>query len=455
MTNISQLRFAPAVQSMLDFIAPYRGWIEKMVGTSFSNTVTFELETPLTQTVVSKFLKGARLDRLSSGQNTASLKSIRRWSVPPGISPRVALSRSRDDQALLSARRTAWTAEWIECPVALWLRGLRNAMVAVNVPYVSFAQGLTSDWKHWIIVNKTEVTPALELLETLLAEPSKAIMAYRGHSTALPAGAYNWDKLVLDPVVTRLVKRDFETLFDREKWFHENGLPFHRGYLFYGPPGNGKTSVIRVMAAHPAIAPYTINLHGEHIDDDSLTELFELAYASAPALIILEDIDRLFPEDAEDDRRTKVSLQHLLNCLDGVIVNDGVIVVGTANNPSALDPAILKRPGRFDRVVAFKNPTAELRLAYLLKLASRLEDAALVEAVAESEGFSFAHLRECYILAAQFTFEEERDITGADLAQAVKTLRSENSAVKDSDPTSCAGFRFSSHNEPATTVQRT
>ncbi len=241
--------------------------------------------------------------------------------------------------------------------------------------------------------------------------------------------------------------RDFETLFDREEWFRENGLPFHRGYLFYGPPGNGKTSVIRVMAAHPAISAYTINLNSEHIDDDSLTELFEAAYANAPALIILEDIDRLFPKGAADER-IKVSLQHLLNCLDGVIVNDGIIVVATANNPTILDPAILKRPGRFDRVVAFRNPAAELRLGYLRKLASRLKESALAEAIAESEGFSFAQLRESYILAAQAAFEEERDITSADIAEAVRTLKSGTSAVKRSDPTNGVGFRSALSEDP-------
>ena len=348
------------------------------------------------------------------GLNEACLKAIREWSIPAGISPRIALSRSRDEEGLLRNRRSAWNAEWRECPIALWLEGLKNAVVAVNVPHVSFAHGLTSDWKHWIIVDKTEVAAALKLLDALLAEPSKAIMVYGGHSMPLPPGAYDWDKLVLDPVVTRLVKRDFETLFDREEWFHENGLPFHRGYLLYGPPGNGKTSVIRVMAAHPAVSAYTINLYGEHIDDDSVTELFEIAYGNAPSLVIFEDIDRLFPKKEEEGGRIKVCLKHLLNCLDGVVVNDGVIVVGTANNPKVLDPAILKRPGRFDRVVGFKNPTADLRLSYLHKMAACIHRTELVEAVADSEGFSFAQLRESYILAAQFAFEEERAVTVTD-----------------------------------------
>src|SRR5439155_24452893 len=73
---------------------------------------------------------------------------------------------------------------------------------------------------------------------------------------------------------------------------------------------------------------------------------------------------RAFPTERKRTRERTVSFQSLLNCLDGVGTQDGVIVVATANDPNCLDPAILKRPGRFDRVVHFRNPDAELRRQY-------------------------------------------------------------------------------------------
>jgi SpoVK/Ycf46/Vps4 family AAA+-type ATPase len=39
--------------------------------------------------------------------------------------------------------------------------------------------------------------------------------------------------------------------------------------------------------------------------------------------------------------KTKISLQQLLNCLDGVASGEGIITIATANEPTALDPAIL------------------------------------------------------------------------------------------------------------------
>ena len=81
---------------------------------------------------------------------------------------------------------------------------------------------------------------------------------------------------------------------------------------------------------------------------------------NTPALVILEDLDRAFPTEGKRTRERTVSFQTLLNCLDGVGTQEGVIVVATANDPTCLDPAILKRPGRFDRVVQFRNPDPDL-----------------------------------------------------------------------------------------------
>jgi ATP-dependent 26S proteasome regulatory subunit len=144
----------------------------------------------------------------------------------------------------------------------------------------------------------------------------------------------------------------------------------------------------------------------------------------------LEDIDRAFPKQQSSGARCAISQQQLLNCLDGIATQDGVVVVATANEPTALDPAILRRPGRFDRVVLFSNPTAELRLQYLRKLNSQLKETELRAAIDLSEGFSFAQLREAYILAGQMAYEREGEIEPDDILSAVRALRSGYTLVK-------------------------
>ena len=84
-----------------------------------------------------------------------------------------------------------------------------------------------------------------------------------------------------------------------------------------------------------------------------------------------------------------------------------------------LDPAILKRPGRFDRVIWFNSPDAELRRQYYRHLNPALTGEELEFAIQNTEGFSFAQLRETYIMGSQSAFEHGREIRITDIVEAI------------------------------------
>jgi chaperone BCS1 len=226
---------------------------------------------------------------------------------------------------------------------------------------------------------------------------------------------------VLDPSIVSLLKNDFESFFLREPWFCKMRLPFRRGYLLHGPPGNGKSTAVRAMLTSGGLTAFTLRLFDSQIDDGDLARVFERAAKHAPAMILLEDIDRVFLRTGES--KSKVSLQQLLNCLDGVATREGIITVATANEPTILDPAILRRPGRFDRVVHFSDPSPTLRREYFIRMLEQLASADLDAVVADSSGFSFAQLREAYIMAGQLAFEGNREICVDDLSSGVLSLR--------------------------------
>ena len=140
-----------------------------------------------------------------------------------------------------------------------------------------------------------------------------------------------------------------------------------------------------------------------------------------------------------------MSFQTLLNCLDGVGSQDGVIVVATANDPTCLDAAILKRPGRFDRVVQYRNPDADLRRQYYLRLSSVLTGEQFEIAIEKTEGFSFAQLRETYILGSQSAFEHGRDVGVADVIEAIDLQAAGAQDLK----TSVGAPGFVQHTEPS------
>ncbi len=401
MTTATQIRFAPAVTSMRDHLGPHLPWLEKVVGCSYPETVTFEIDLPIGRIVIEELLAGVPLD--DQPEPFGFRAEIDHWELAGETSPRISIALSRKRGTNIIERQAAWHADWQDCPIAVWLRGEPKGIVVATVPYVSFQQGLFSKRKGWLIVNRASATSVLNRLLRLVQKPSKRVSVWGGdHLDFTPN--YDWDSVVLDPSVVQLVRHDFESFFQREHWFREHGLPFRRGYLFYGPPGNGKTTVIKVMASHPTITPLTFDFGSECMNNESLSGFFAEAARNSPSLLIFEDLDRAFV--SKDDQRPKITLQHFLNSLDGVGTQDGLIVVATANDPSMLDAAILRRPGRFDRVVAFRLPERNLCADYLHQLSRGTFDSESLKSIAaDADGLSFAQLRESYILAAQLAYE--------------------------------------------------
>jgi transitional endoplasmic reticulum ATPase len=197
---------------------------------------------------------------------------------------------------------------------------------------------------------------------------------------------------------------------------------------------------------------HSIRLFQEHTDDAHLERMFRIAASSAPSVVVIEDIDRAFPRTPSPGARCNVSLQQLLNCLDGIDSQDGVIVVATANDPTVLDSAILRRPGRFDRVVALPAPDRQLRLRYFSKFNPHLNDEVLCRVVEDSDGLSFAQLKEAYILAGQKAFERNTNVTGNDLLEGIGILRGGMALV--SDHKLKVGFGESSFQEPEISAPR-
>jgi SpoVK/Ycf46/Vps4 family AAA+-type ATPase len=246
-----------------------------------------------------------------------------------------------------------------------------------------------------------------------------------------------WNDLVLDHSVLSLLRDDFESFFERENWFRENRLPFRRGYLLHGSPGNGKSTAIRAMMTSRGLTAHNLRLFDSDTDDSSLDALFNQALKERPAMVVLEDLDRAFPKTGET--KSRVSLQQLLNCLDGVGSGEGIIIVATANEPTILDAAILRRPGRFDRVIHFADPDFELRQAYFRRMHPAFEAISMEEVATESERFSFAQLREAYLTAGQRAFERKDDVRAEDLIWGIRSLR--QSMLADPNRSNATGFR--------------
>jgi hypothetical protein len=432
-----QIRLTSSVESILASLEPYAEWIEQMLDAPLSETITLEVDCNPGDAVAEELLQGLPIVAATKARNSNWRTFIEGWVLAPSVSPRIAVSIQRERKPN-AAPLPVWEPDWQDCPVAFKMKGLARQVVSVKIPLV-FPPGDTPISKpsgnHWFIVHRHDAARILLILQQVKDQTGRCLETVYGRSRL--QARYDWDSVVMDANARRMVRSDFELFFEREDWFRQHNLPYRRGYLLWGAPGNGKTATIKVMAAHPYIRPYTLDLSDSEEKSADVLRLFETAAENTPALVILEDLDRAFPTEGKRTQERTVSFQTLLNCLDGV--------VATANDPTCLDPAILKRPGRFDRVVQFRNPDPDLRREYYQRLSLALTGDEFEIAIEQTEGFSFAQLRETYILGAQSAFEHGRDIGVADVIEAIELQAAGAQDLK----TSVAAPGFVRHTEPS------
>ncbi len=316
--------------------------------------------------------------------------------MPPGIvrfpnaTTGMFAGSTSSDEEIVDRAKNAWLAvKWQEQDF--------------DIVVMNWTEGNSHIYHYWIISESNESAKALiKVVCRWNAEIRGEVLVFdNGHwckNSDLFQAIKNatLDNLILRGSLKEEISADLNSFFSARETYETYGVPWKRGIIFVGPPGNGKTHAVKALinSLHQPCLYVKSFKTQFNTDEENIHRVFERARQAAPCILVLEDLDSLV---------TAQNRSFFLNELDGFADNIGIVTLATTNHPERLDPSILDRPSRFDRKYPFDLPEIPERIAYIsmwnekLQSSLRISDAVVQQLSERTESFSFAYLKELFL----------------------------------------------------------
>lgn len=155
----------------------------------------------------------------------------------------------------------------------------------------------------------------------------------------------------------KIIAKEISTWVTIKDWYSERGIPWRRGYLLYGSPGSGKSSLIRYIGITHNLPIFRFDLSS--MNNLDFLENWNKISSQSPCIALFEDFDNVFHQRENITKlENGLTFDCFLNTLSGAMPSEGILTFITTNDISKVDSAIAtldgdvsSRPGRIDRVV--------------------------------------------------------------------------------------------------------
>ena len=252
-----------------------------------------------------------------------------------------------------------------------------------------------------------------------------------------------WEEIGGNKEIIGQIKQCVEWPLKHPEAFTRLNIKPFQGILLYGPPGCSKTLIAKALATECSLnfiaikGPELMNKYvGE--SEKAIREIFRKARLTSPSIIFFDEIDAIAPTRSKESEGNNVSdrmLCQLLNEMDGIGANGGVMVIAATNRPDIIDKALL-RPGRMDRLLYVPLPDYNTRLDILRINTNKMpldESVNLAKIAERTEGYTGAEMALISREAGMFALGNNVDAVSVNSAYFEKALEKVKPRLKKED----------------------
>lgn len=231
---------------------------------------------------------------------------------------------------------------------------------------------------------------------------------YRGESRLKELNLTRKDGFALDEYAN--IDTYLLNFINNKNIYEQHDLLHKAGLLFYGPPGNGKTSYIRYLKVNNILPENTIFIWCKALPSNEILE--ELKKIDALKIFIFEEITTTL--------RSSIKLDDFIQFCDGETSIPNSVVFCMTNHPELLPENLTNRPSRFNKIIEFKNPGKKAR-EIILKVF--FKDLFQNEMIEQTEGLSLDQIKESFVVHLTH---------GITFNKAINAVKKHKQIVKDS-----------------------